>query len=845
MTKIYIKDSHHVRCFNIHNDFSLLSLKTKIYEYFGYDERDYWLGRDRCIVRDDYHSPQDCSLRLNLIFRCLGGSPILSLKVKDLEGQIVELSANLEEDAYQLLSSSCINYQISTIRLFNDGQELENNVPLSSYNIVQHSVIEMRVKVSIIKPDRVETDVCIVLQQTFAVIKRILFSLLDIPVEQQRLRCNGRHVEDYKTFSDVYDAVNMPKIEMAMKVHCEFNNENDKNHYFVFADESVKNLKKMIKPNNWNIVKLSFNGKELRNETFESAGVHDGSMVYRLLQVLIKPFFVQKLAIYAAHYMKVGDLIKQLQNMVTIPIEDVHLFKKNMLLEAHKCLADYNVNYGTTLIIKFKIYVKIKRKIDEIYVEPSDKLVDITNQIVSNYDMNKDTLILEYSGSVLDINKTIQDCSIDPNSTIILRQCFTIKIIDLDSVEKEISVYSNLKIEELKNRVRHFTKIHHPFDQPLCINKQLLGNDTTLKDYNIQEGCTIVCGGSLTGHYGASINSCTAEIKTKYYSTASGFINISICYKEDVPEKPYEHYFNFLVSWSSKITDVKKKIKKKIGIPVFMQRLYFNGYALRDDFDITMCGVKNDDVLELEAMMTIFILHKTEGRSFAMEVFSSDSVNDLEGNIKKIINWNEWMQLFFNSQPLMPEVKLNEARIKPNNVIHLMNHTMNHAEIRDFTNFNVNKNINIHHMNNFTDDTDVFSINISLASTIEDIKKIIHEKLGHPLSMMRLYYKKRILVDGFPLQMCNLTNNDNLHLELSIPIFIDNTTGDFKSFPLEVFLSDSVYSLCNKINDEIGIELDDQRLVFNSRQLSPEKKLKMYKIKDHDTIQLVRRMRGD
>lgn len=65
-----------------------------------------------------------------------------------------------------------------------------------------------------------------------------------------------------------------------------------------------------------------------------------------------------------------------------------------------------------------------------------------------------------------------------------------------------------------------------------------------------------------------------------------------------------------------------------------------------------------------------------------------------------------------------------------------------------------------------------------------------------------------------------------------------------ETITLEAWPSDTVYALKTKINDKEGILLDEQRLIFNGRELEDGRALSDYGISKQSLVYLFKRIRG-
>ena len=296
------------------------------------------------------------------------------------------------------------------------------------------------------------------------------------------------------------------------------------------------------------------------------------------------------------------------------------------------------------------------------------------------------------------------------------------------------------------------------------------------------------------------------------------------------------------------IKSIKKKVHAKVGLEPESQVMLLEGTPLEDDATLTSYNISTASTLHVvlhakndgpqpesdgeprpgtpDDLVQIFIKTVT-GMTFGLEVNLSGTVSDVKARIQRLkgIPCNQ-QELLIRGEPLKDALKLRDYNIETESTFYL---TLTPRQAEE----------SLHLFIRTARST--LELRASPESMVKGVKEDIFAIARIPVEHQRLFVDSVELKDDVSLSSHGIQNNHSLSLEVMDPatpevVYVRNMMG--KTVSIDIFPTDKVKSLKERVFDKEGIPVEQQRLVFQGKDLDDNQFIKHYNIEQESNLQL-------
>lgn len=297
------------------------------------------------------------------------------------------------------------------------------------------------------------------------------------------------------------------------------------------------------------------------------------------------------------------------------------------------------------------------------------------------------------------------------------------------------------------------------------------------------------------------------------------------------------------------IKSIKEKVYAKVGLKPESQVMLLSGSPLEDDATLSSYNISTSSTLHVvlraksddsqpessggphpgtddDDLVQIFVRTVT-GMTFGLEVNLSSTVGDVKAKIQRLKGLpSDEQELLIRGEPLQDALKLRDYNIETESTFYL---TLTPRQAKE----------SLHLFIKTAEKT--LEIRASPETVVRRVKEDIYTIERIPVERQRLFVGNMELRDENSLRSHGIRNNHSLSLMVVDPatpevVYVRNMLG--RTISVEIFPTDKVKTLKERIFAKEGIPVEQQRLVFHGKDLSDDQFIKHYNIEQESNLQL-------
>ena len=141
-------------------------------------------------------------------------------------------------------------------------------------------------------------------------------------------------------------------------------------------------------------------------------------------------------------------------------------------------------------------------------------------------------------------------------------------------------------------------------------------------------------------------------------------------------------------------------------------------------------------------------------------------------------------------------------------------------------------------------------LTVNPQDTVSSLKRLIQSKLGVPVQEQKLVFvngeKKTLSDDSKPVSWYGLQSGSQVSLLVTKPppfqVFLTNLQGQKSTYDIKPH--ETVRNFKERVQRREGVPADQQRLIYQNRELTDGKTLSDYNVEALGTIHMTSRLRG-